>query len=167
MASENLGYTSAAELAGMIRRRQISPVEVMDRTIARIEQRNPSLNALIYLAFDEARAEARKAERAVMTGEALTPLHGVPAAMKDLFDFKPGWPTTFGGVRALKDNIAQFYCPFAERIGANHILWSANFPLATSTWPRTQETIARCLQDVSAQTREKVLWQNAATLYRL
>jgi predicted TIM-barrel fold metal-dependent hydrolase len=57
--------------------------------------------------------------------------------------------------------------PFAERIGADHILWSANFPLATSTWPRTQETIARCFQDVSAQTREKVLWQNAATLYRL
>ena len=39
-----------------------------------------------------------------------------PAAIKDLFDFKPGWPTTFGGVRALKDNIAQWYCPFAERI---------------------------------------------------
>ena len=36
--------------------------------------------------------------------------------MKDLFDFKPGWLTTFGGVRALKDNIAEWYCPFAERI---------------------------------------------------
>ncbi len=40
----------------------------------------------------------------------------MPTAIKDLFDFKPGWPSTFGGVRALKDNIAQFYCPFAERI---------------------------------------------------
>ncbi len=63
MTSEDLGYTSAAELAGMIRRRQISPVEVMDKTIARIEKRNPSLNALIYLAFDEARAEASAPRR--------------------------------------------------------------------------------------------------------
>ena len=45
--------------------------------------------------------------------------------------------------------------------------FSFYFPLATSTWPRTQETIARCFQDVSAQAREKVLWQNAATLYPL
>src|SRR6187200_1206622 len=87
----------------------------MDATIARIEARNPSLNALVFTAFDEARAAAREAERAVTSGAELGPLHGVPAAIKDLFDFKPGWPTTFGGVRALKDNIAQFCCPFTER----------------------------------------------------
>ena len=57
--------------------------------------------------------------------------------------------------------------PFAEHVGADHILWSTNFPLGTSTWPRTQETIARCFQDVSAEAREKVLWKNAAILYRL
>lgn len=57
--------------------------------------------------------------------------------------------------------------PFAPHIGADHILWSTNFPLATSTWPRTRETITRCFQEVSAETREKVLWKNAATLYRL
>jgi amidase len=43
-------------------------------------------------------------------------LHGVPTAMKDLFDFKPGWPTTFGGVRALKDFVPDFYCAWAERM---------------------------------------------------
>jgi len=57
--------------------------------------------------------------------------------------------------------------PFADYVGAEHILWSTNFPLATSTWPRTQETITRCFRDVSAETREKVLWKNAASLYRL
>lgn len=112
----DLAFMTASELALLIRRRELSPIEVMDATIARIEERNPSLNAFIHLDFEGARTEARKAEEAVMTGAALGPLHGVPAAMKDLFDFKPGWPTTFGGVRALKNNIAQFHCPFAERI---------------------------------------------------
>jgi amidase/aspartyl-tRNA(Asn)/glutamyl-tRNA(Gln) amidotransferase subunit A len=116
MSGDALAYMSAAELAGRIRRRDISPVEVMDATLARIEQRNPSLNALIFLDPDGARKDARHAEEAVMRGDAVGPLHGVPSAIKDLFDFKPGWPSTFGGVRALKDNIAQWHCPFAERI---------------------------------------------------
>ena len=51
-----------------------------------------------------------------MSGSALGPLHGVPTAIKDLFDFKPGWPSTFGGVRALADFVPEFHCAFAERI---------------------------------------------------
>jgi amidase len=116
MVDDALAYMSAAEMAGRIRRRELSPVEVMDATLARIEQRNPSLNALIFLDPDGARKEAKRAEDAVMRGDILGSLHGVPSAIKDLFDFKPGWPATFGGVRALKDNIAHWYCPFAERI---------------------------------------------------
>jgi predicted TIM-barrel fold metal-dependent hydrolase len=57
--------------------------------------------------------------------------------------------------------------PFAEYIGADHILWSSNFPLATSTWPRTRETITRCFQGVPPEMAAKVLWKNAASLYRL
>ncbi len=57
--------------------------------------------------------------------------------------------------------------PFAKYVGTDRILWSTNFPLATSTWPRTRETITRCFQDVSAETREKLLWKNAANLYQL
>jgi uncharacterized protein len=57
--------------------------------------------------------------------------------------------------------------PFEEYLGADRILWSSNFPLATSTWPQTRETIDRCLKGLSAETRERVLWKNAATVYRL
>ena len=116
MKDDEFAYASASELALRVRRRDLSPVEIIEAAIARIERRDPSLNAFVHLAFDEARREAKKAEQAVMAGSDLGPLHGVPAAIKDLFDFKPGWPTTFGGVKALKGNIAQFYCPFAERI---------------------------------------------------
>ena len=101
--SDELAYMSAAELARRIRQRQLSPVEVVDATIARIEKRNPAITAFVYLGFDDARKAALAAERALMAGGPLGPLHGVPAAIKDLFDFKPGWKASFGGVRACKD----------------------------------------------------------------
>ncbi len=92
MEATDIAYMSASDLALKIRRRELSPVEVVEATIARIERRNPSLNALVYLDFEGAK-RARDAEDAVMRGETLGPLHGVPSAIKDLFDFKPGWPT--------------------------------------------------------------------------
>lgn len=55
--------------------------------------------------------------------------------------------------------------PFVPYLGADHMLWSTNFPLATSTWPGTQETIDRCFEGVSDEAREKVLRTNAASLY--
>ena len=111
-----LAYLPAHELAARIRRRDLSPVEVINAFIARVEARNPSLNALVYLGFDDARREAQLAEDAVMRGADVGPLHGVPAAIKDLFDFKPGWPATLGGIRALEHNVVNAYCAFAERI---------------------------------------------------
>jgi amidase len=113
--TDELAYTTVVELAGRIRRRELSPVEVLEATIERIEARNPSLNALVYLGFDDARAAAREAEAALTSGEAVGPLHGVPTAIKDLFDFKPGWPSTFGGIPALRDFQLDTYCGFAER----------------------------------------------------
>src|SRR3954449_7889866 len=113
--ADELAYTTVVELAGRIRRRELSPVEVLEATIERIEARNPSLNALVYLGFDDARAAARDAEGALLSGEAVGLLHGVPAAIKDLFDFKPGWPATFGGIPGLRDFKLDTYCAFAER----------------------------------------------------
>lgn len=113
--ADELSYTTVVDLAGRIRRRELSPVEVLEATIERIEARNPSLNALVHLGFDDARAAARDAEAAVMRGEPLGRLHGVPSAIKDLFDFKPGWPATFGGIPSLRDFKPEIYCAFAER----------------------------------------------------
>src|SRR5919109_4282337 len=114
--SDELAYMSAAELALRIRRRDLSPVEVVDAFLARIEARNPSINAFVHFGFEDARQHAKAAEQSLMSGAPLGPLHGVPVAIKDLFDFKPGWTSTFGGVRALKNHVVDFYCAFAERI---------------------------------------------------
>jgi amidase len=113
---QELTHETAAGLAHLIRHRDLSPLEVMDATIAAIEADNARVNALVYLGFDDARERARAAERAVLSGDRLGPLHGVPTAMKDLSDFKPGWPTTFGGVRALKNFTANHYCVWAQRM---------------------------------------------------
>jgi amidase len=113
---DEFAYMTAIDLAARVRRRELSPVELVDATIERIERRNPSLNAFIFEGFDDAREQAQKAEQAVVSGAELGRLHGVPTAIKDLFDFKPGWPATFGGIRAFQDFIADFYCIFAERI---------------------------------------------------
>jgi len=116
MSEDELAYVSAIEIAERIRTRRLSPVEAVEACIARIEKRNPSLNAFVFKGFDDARREAKTAEAAVMSGAALGPLHGVPSAIKDLFDFKPGWPFTFGGVRAMQGCVAQWHCVFAERV---------------------------------------------------
>jgi amidase len=115
--AEDLAKTeSAATLAARIRRKEISPVEVVESAINRIETHNSKINALIIFGYEDARKAAKAAEAAVMRGDKLGPLHGVPIAMKDCFDFKPGWVTTFGGIRALKDHVADTYCMFVERM---------------------------------------------------
>src|SRR5205807_3433948 len=101
----------------------LSSVELMTATIERIERRNPSLNAFVYLDFEQAMERAHAAEAALYSSAKLGPLHGVPAAMKDLFDFKPGWPSTFGGIRALRNQVIDAYCTYSERMqGAGAIL---------------------------------------------
>ena len=114
--TDELAYATATELAARIRRRDLSPVEVVEAYVGRIEGRNPDLNAFVYEGFEDARKKARKAEEALTSGGEVGPLHGVPTAMKDLFGFKPGWPTTFGGVKAFEGFVADFYCAWAERM---------------------------------------------------
>ncbi|MDP8978313.1 MAG: amidase family protein [Actinomycetota bacterium] len=114
--SGTLAYMSVADLATAIRTRRISPVEAVRAFVDRIDTRNDSLNAFVHTAFDEALEQARQAEQALVDGGELGPLHGVPTAMKDLFDFKPGWPATFGGIRALADFSVDARCAYAERM---------------------------------------------------
>lgn len=107
---------SASSLARRIRRKEVSPVEAVESAIARIEAHNPKINAIVVFGYDDARKAAKTAEAQIMRGDEVGPLHGVPIAMKDCFDYKPGWVTTFGGIRALKNYVTNTYCMFAERM---------------------------------------------------
>ena len=97
MADSSLTFTSACELAAMIRRREVSPVEVTDHFLRRIERLNPKLNAFLAVAGTQAVSAARAAEQALVGGAPLAPLHGVPVAVKDL-EFTEGLRSTGGSL---------------------------------------------------------------------
>jgi len=75
---------SALELRDLIATKAVSPIEVLDAHVAEIARLNPILNAIVTLAEDQARAAAQDAERAVMRGAVLGPLHGLPLVVKDI-----------------------------------------------------------------------------------
>jgi aspartyl-tRNA(Asn)/glutamyl-tRNA(Gln) amidotransferase subunit A len=79
-------YADATELARLIRSRALSPVEVIQAHLDRIEAVNPKVNAVVTLMGEEALKAARVAEKAVLNGDALGPLHGVPFSIKDALD---------------------------------------------------------------------------------
>src|SRR5947208_4450028 len=111
---DDLAFTSAAELAALIAQRVVSPVEIVDIVLDRIEKTQPTLNASMTVCADDARAAAKAAEAAAMRGDALGPLHGVPFAVKDLVN-TAGVRTTFGSV-ALADNIPVADSPAVARL---------------------------------------------------
>ncbi|MDA7948343.1 MAG: amidase family protein [Hyphomicrobiaceae bacterium] len=85
----------ATQLRRAIATGDVSPVELLESCIARIEELNPTVNAIVATCFERARSEASAAERAVRSGENIPPLHGLPVAIKDLVATE-GMPTTYG-----------------------------------------------------------------------
>src|SRR5438445_12213607 len=77
-----LFFLSATDMAEQVRLKKLSPVELLDTHLARIEALNPKLNAFVQLDTERARRQAQAAEAAVMRGEAVGPLHGVPISIK-------------------------------------------------------------------------------------
>jgi amidase len=78
-----LNFLSAGALAEMVRQKKVSPVEVVEASLARITELQPKLNAFVQVDEERVRREARVAEQAVMRGGTLGPLHGVALSMKN------------------------------------------------------------------------------------
>lgn len=97
MVDDTLCFLPATTLAAAIRDRHLSPVEVTEAVLARIYRLNPPLRAYITVADDHAMTAARDAEAAVLRGDPLGPLHGVPVSVKDL-SYTKGIRTTRGSL---------------------------------------------------------------------
>jgi aspartyl-tRNA(Asn)/glutamyl-tRNA(Gln) amidotransferase subunit A len=101
----------------MIRDRSISPRELVDAVLARIEDTDPSVNAFAALNAEDAREQARRAERTVNDGQSIGPLHGIPITIKDLTD-AAGLPTQRGSRVCAGPAPAIADSPFVARLKA-------------------------------------------------
>jgi amidase len=94
-AMSDLHDLTLLEQAAAVRSRQVSPVELVDHYLDRIDRLNGDVGAFVFIAAEQARAKARSAEQAVIDGVELASLHGVPTAIKDLY-LTADMPTGFG-----------------------------------------------------------------------
>jgi len=112
--SRNLCYRSAAQLARQIRLGEVSPVDVVDAHFERIHEYNGEINAYIDLYEEDAREQAKEAEKAVRNSENLGPLHGVPLSVKD--NIAVAGKRYTNGVVPFEDNVADEDDATVERL---------------------------------------------------
>jgi len=125
--TDDLCFRPATELAGMLRAREISARELLDAHLARIEQHNPSVNAIVTLDASGAREAADAADAALAAGEDVGPLHGLPVAHKDTHA-TGGMRTTWGSplhadAVPLRDEliVARYKAAGAIRVGKTNV----------------------------------------------
>jgi Asp-tRNA(Asn)/Glu-tRNA(Gln) amidotransferase A subunit family amidase len=106
-------YGTLAEIAQAIRSKKISPVEIVELHLRRIEALQPKLNAFVHLDPEGAREQARAAENLVLRGAQLGPLHGVPLTIKSCIDVA-GWPCPAGSLLR-KTYVANLDAPLVSR----------------------------------------------------
>ena len=116
-------FASALELAAAVRRREVSPAELMDFYLDRVDRLNPTLNAVCFRDDDTARAAAQRATDVVTStpAEELPPFHGVPLPIKDLNDVA-GWPTTYGSKGASPEPVRESELVVRRFVDAGFVL---------------------------------------------
>ena len=131
--SEEIWYADATELAEKIRIRALSPVEVVQAHLDRIQAINPGLNAVVCL-DESALDRARQAEEAVMRGDELGPLHGVPFTIKDCIDVA-GLRTTRGS-KLFEDHVPTADATVVRRLreAGGILLGHTNMPEFAFWW---------------------------------
>jgi Asp-tRNA(Asn)/Glu-tRNA(Gln) amidotransferase A subunit family amidase len=127
-------FPSAREIAAQIRRKEVSPVEVAQAHLDRIERLNPKLNAFVDCQPEAVLAQARDAEKAVLRGDELGPLHGVPVSIKSAIDV--AGHRCEAGSRLRAGHIAAVDAPLVARLRAAGavILGVTNTPELLMAW---------------------------------
>src|ERR1700694_1710352 len=109
-------YGTLAEITQEIRSKKISPVEIIELHLKRIEALQPKLNAFVHLDPESARRQARAAESSVLRGAQLGPLHGVPLSIKSCIDIAD-WHCPAGSLLR-KDYVSKQDAPLVARLKA-------------------------------------------------
>jgi Asp-tRNA(Asn)/Glu-tRNA(Gln) amidotransferase A subunit family amidase len=125
---------SAVEIAEQVRRRQVSPVEVVEAHLARIDTVNPRINAFVDLDRERALREARAAEAALRAGGELGPLHGVPISIKSSIDV--AGMRCEAGTKLRAGNVAAKDAPLVRRLrqAGAIVLGVTNTPELLMAW---------------------------------
>jgi len=113
---DTLLFKPIRELAAMLRRREVSPVELAELSLRRLETVGPKLNAVVRTLRDHALLEAREAERQLARGEVHGLLHGIPYGVKDLLATR-GIPTTWGAA-PYRNQVFDYDATVVERLRA-------------------------------------------------
>jgi amidase len=133
-------FTPAVELAAAIRRKEVSPVEVVDCYLERMDQLDGRLNAFCHRADDDVRKAASAAADAVVRAastEDLPPFHGVPLPIKDLLDVA-GWPTTHGSAGGSQAPVAVSDPVVQRFVDAGFVLLGKTTTSESGTVPFTE-----------------------------
>lgn len=115
LMESDLFFTSAVELAQLIRAKQISAREVVEVVLRNIDAANQQTNAFTEITHELALRSAARCDAALSRGEVLGPLHGIPVGIKDLFDFRAGVRNTFGSL-PLADFVPDFTAEYVRRL---------------------------------------------------
>ena len=102
VSAKDLIHAPIQEVSERIRKKEVSPVEITDLMLARVDELDSRINALAHVFRDEVRSDAKRAEEEIRRGQYRGPLHGIPIVVKDWYE---SGPTTFGS-KALRDYVA-------------------------------------------------------------
>lgn len=146
-----LWRTDAVELAFAIRTKQVSSREVVQATLDRVQDVNPSINAIVECRPEEALKAADEADAAVKRGDDLPPLHGVPVTTKVNVD-QAGYATT-DGVVAFKDNVAESDSPVVSKLRKAGAIFvgRTNTPAFSSRWFTDNDLHGRTINPVNPE----------------
>jgi Asp-tRNA(Asn)/Glu-tRNA(Gln) amidotransferase A subunit family amidase len=127
-------FLPAVVMAAEVRAKKISPVELAEAHLAKIERLNPRLNAFVHVDADRVRREARTAEAEVMTGQAFGPLHGVPISIKSALEV--AGLRCESGTRLRAGHVAEQDAPLVARLrqAGAIVLGVTNTPELLMAW---------------------------------
>src|SRR6266851_4393758 len=134
VSTSELTFLSASQMAEQIRNKQISPVELVEALLARIEHLNPKINAFVQIDSEGVLVQARNAEAAVMQNQKLGPLHGVPISIKSSIDV--AGMRCEAGTKLRAGHVANADAPLIRRLRAAGaiILGVTNTPELLMAW---------------------------------